>query len=206
VTELRFADELRALADGRVVAIATETFIGLLADPERPGAIDRIFSMKGRDAAKGVALLVPNHELWRGLLAEPPPELAETFAGAYWPGPMTLALPARAGLDPRLMVDGTVGVRLPGTSAAADLVRAYGAPLTATSANRSGTPPARHPDEVRRAFADAIAVGDLLVVDEEAPGGAPSTVVLLQKNTYRVVRPGVLDEEALARVAGSRLE
>jgi L-threonylcarbamoyladenylate synthase len=203
VNEDRFSTAIDALSRGRIVAIATETFIGLLADPARPGALDRLFSMKGRDAGKGIALLVPDRESWRALLGAPPPALAEALATAFWPGPLTLALPARAGLDPRLTVDGTVGVRLPGASPAADLVRAYGAPLTATSANLSGTAPAREPDEVRRAFAESVPEDDWVAFEARAPGGAPSTVVLVTESGYRVARAGAIDEQAVARVAGA---
>jgi L-threonylcarbamoyladenylate synthase len=167
---------LGALARGAAVAAATETFFGLLVDPTRPRALDVLFAMKGRQAEKGVALLVPGKEAWRTLVAEIP-ELAEKLADHFWPGPLTIALAARPELDPRLTVAGTVAARCPGPSDAARIVAAFRAPLTATSANRAGEPACVTGDEVRAAFHEAVAAGDLVVVPGIAPGGEPSTLV-----------------------------
>lgn len=191
-----------ALREGRVVAAATETFFGLLADATRAEAIDRVFALKGRDAAKGSALLAPGLDEWRALVASVPPT-AERLANAFWPGPLTIALPARAGLDPRLVIDGTVGVRVPGPSVAARIVEAFGGAVTATSANRSGAPPAAKDDDVRATFADAVARGELEVVTGVAPGGAPSTIVAVSGAAIRIVREGAVARDEIERVAGA---
>src|SRR4051794_23925147 len=113
MTDDELSVALDALASGAVVAAATETYFGLLTDPRQPRALDALFQWKGRQADKGVALLVPDAVGWRELVAEIP-ELAETLADRFWPGPLTIALPARPDLDPRLTVDATVGVRRAG--------------------------------------------------------------------------------------------
>lgn len=189
-----------ALREGRVVAAATETFFGLLADATRVDAIDRVFSLKGRDAGKGSALLAPSVEVWRGLVAEIP-IAAERLARAFWPGPLTIALPARPGLDPRLVVDGAVGVRVPGPSVAARIVQAFGGAVTATSANRSGSPPAMRDEDVRGALPDAIARGELELVSGTAPGGLASTIVVVTKGDVRIVREGAVPAADVLRVA-----
>jgi L-threonylcarbamoyladenylate synthase len=203
---LPLADQLEralgALTEGGVVAAATETFFGLLADARRPAAIDRVFSLKGRDAAKGVALVLPNREAWAELVLEIPP-LAARLADAFWPGPLTIALPARPGLDARLQLDGTVAVRWPGPSAATDLVAAFGAPVTATSANPAGRPPAEKEIDVAAFFPDAVARGELFVLAGRAPGGAPSTLVRVEGGRMRVLRQGQIRESDLVGVVPS---
>ena len=193
---------LRVLAEGGVVAAATETFFGLLADARQPTAIDRVFALKGRDAAKSVALLLPNREAWAALVTEVPP-LAERLADAFWPGPLTIALPAQPGLDARLQLDGTIAVRWPGPSDATSLVAAFGAAVTATSANPTGRPPAEKETDVEASFGDAIARGDLFVVSGRAPGGAPSTLVRVEGGRMKVLRQGQIRESDLVGVVPS---
>jgi L-threonylcarbamoyladenylate synthase len=187
---------LSALSRGAVVAVATETLFGLLADPQHPGALDALFALKGRQAEKGVALLVPGKDSWRELVDDVPP-LAESLADHFWPGPLTIVLPARPGLDPRLTVDGTVGARWPGPSDAARLVAAFGGALTATSANRSGAPACATSEDVRAAFPAALAEGALELVPGTAPGGEPSTLVVVTGRQVRVVRSGRIRESDL---------
>jgi len=190
------------LAEGGVVAVATETFFGLLADARRPAAIDRVFALKGRDAAKSVALLLPSREAWSSLVTEIPPPAAR-LADAFWPGPLTIALPAQPGLDARLQLDGAVAVRWPGPSDATRLVAAFGAPVTATSANPTGHPPAEKETDVAAFFPEAIARGELFVVSGRAPGGAPSTLVRVEGGRMKVLRQGQIRESALVGVVPS---
>jgi L-threonylcarbamoyladenylate synthase len=199
MTEGELARALAVLAEGRVVAIATETFFGLLADARRPDAIEHVFRLKGRDAAKGVALVLPDRAAWGALVTSIPP-LAGALAGAFWPGPLTIALPAVPSVDARLVIDGTVAVRLPGPSDASRLTAAFGAPLTATSANLAGAPPARTDAEAAAPFADAIARGDLFVVSGQAPGGAPSTLVRVDRERVKILRDGQITRADLAAV------
>ena len=197
------ADELeralRVLTDGGVVAAATETFFGLLADARRPAAIDRVFALKGRDAAKSVALLLPSRDAWTDLVTEIPP-LARCLADAFWPGPLTIALPAQPGLDARLQLEGTVAVRWPGPTDATRRVAAFGAPVTATSANPAGRPPAEKQADVQASFPDAIERGELFVVSGRAPGGAPSTLVRVEGGRMKVLRQGQIRESDLVGV------
>jgi len=199
MTEQELERALRVLSDGGVVAAATETFFGLLADTRRSTAIDRVFSLKGRDAGKGVALLLPHREAWASLVTEVPP-LAALLADAFWPGPLTMVLPARPGLDARLRLDGTIAVRWPGPSDASRVTAAFGAPLTATSANLAGKPPAEQATDVELAFADALERGEMLVVSGRAPGGAPSTLVSIDNGRLQVLRQGQIHESDIAGV------
>ncbi len=192
---------IAALARGGVVAAATETFFGLLVDARRSDAVDALFELKGRAEQKGVALLVPGQRVWESLVIEVLP-LARALADRFWPGPLTIALAARGDLDPRLTMNATVAVRRPGPSDASRITEAWGGPLTATSANLAGEPPAASSAEVTRtpAFRDAIASGRLTVVPGLAPGGQASTVVLVTRDHVQMVRCGRIEETELAAI------
>lgn len=185
------------------MAAPTETFYGLLADARQSAAIDRVYRLKGRREGKGSALLLPSREAWAELVVEIP-ELARVLADAFWPGPLSIALSAKQGLDPRLLVLGKVAVRLPGPSAAADLVRAFGHPATATSANRSGEPALVSGEEARAAFGAEIARGELMVLPGRAPGGRASTLVVVEGERVRLVREGAISGEEIEKIVRNR--
>jgi L-threonylcarbamoyladenylate synthase len=187
------------LGQGRVVAAATETYFGLLADARRADSIDRVYVMKRRDENKAVALLLPDRAAWSSLVREVP-AIAERLADRFWPGPLTVVLAARAGLDPRLVSGAAVAVRLPGPSDASEIARAFGAPLTATSANLAGGEPCTSAADVEQSFAEAIARGDLAVVSGKAPGGAPSTLVAVEHHAVRILRAGRISEDEIRQV------
>lgn len=192
------------LASGRVVAAATESFFGLLADISNPRAVSTLFSLKPRGADKGVPTLLPSRAAWQALVSGAVPPLAEAFADACWPGALSIALPASASVAERVALAGSLAVRLPGPCPAAELVRLFGRPLSATSANLPGAPPALRSAAVETAFASAIAGGELLVLDGESPGGAPSTVVAVDGEEYRVARVGAVPISALDAIARDR--
>lgn len=198
-------EALAVLESGGVVAAATETFFGFLADVGRIDAIDRLFEIKSRGADKGVPILLPGRTAWRGLVDDLPP-LAERLAEAFWPGPLTIALPVASNVDQRLTLDGSVAVRLPGSSPAAELARLAGQPLTATSANLPGAPPPTRAAEVRAAFGGAITDGRLYVLEGSCPGGHASTVVVVRENRVRLARAGAIAAHDIARVAGVEVE
>ncbi|MBW1874608.1 MAG: Sua5/YciO/YrdC/YwlC family protein, partial [Deltaproteobacteria bacterium] len=127
----------------------------MLADARSETALQRVAELKGRPADMPIALLLPDARA-AAEVASPPSAAARALMEAYWPGPLTILLEAKLGLNPRLTRDGKVGVRVPGPSPAADLVRAFGYPLTATSANRTGEPPLRSADELPVAFAKGV--------------------------------------------------
>jgi L-threonylcarbamoyladenylate synthase len=175
---------------------------GLLADVTDRNAIDRLFSVKPR--LGGVAVILPNREAWAPLVTEIP-AVAARLADRFWPGPLTIALPVASGVDPRLTVDGTIGVRLPGPSVAATLAARFGRPLTATSANRHGEPPATEARAVVDAFSAEIARGDLYVVAGSCRGGLPSTVVVVQNDCVFAAREGAISERDIEAATRSAL-
>ncbi len=181
-----------ALRGGGVVACPTETFVGLLADALDPAAVEAVAALKGRSADAPIALLLPDADAL-ALVAAPIDAQARALAERYWPGPLTLVVRALPGLPARLVRDGTVGVRVPGPSPALDLVRAYGRPLTATSANRSGEPAVRTTAELPA----SIRAGLAAEVTGESPGGLPSTIVDVSRYPASVLREGAVSTATL---------
>lgn len=181
---MRAADLLRA---GGLAAIPTDTLYGLAADAFRSDAVARVFAVKGRAADRALPLVAASAEQVRqyfGVL----PAIGARLADRFWPGPLTLVLPAPDGLPPDVTggLD-TVGVRVPAHAVTTALCGACGVPLTATSANRSGEPPTDDPDSVARALGDTI---DVLVDAGRTPGGAASTIVDVTGAEPRLLRAG----------------
>ncbi len=183
---------VEALRSGGVVACPTETFVGLLADALDPAAVEAVATLKGRAEGAAIALLLPSIDAL-SLVAEPLPPFARALAERHWPGPLTLVVRSRPGLPARIVRDGTVGVRVPGPSPALDLVRAYGRPLTATSANLTGEPPAR----VAAELPEAIRRGVSAELSGASPGGRPSTILDVSRYPPVVIREGALGRAEL---------
>lgn len=184
---------VQVLEEGGVVACPTETWLGLLADAQNERAVERVAELKGRPADMPIALLLPDASSV-ATVAEPPSEAAWALMRAHWPGPLTILLTAKAGLSPRLSQDGKVGVRVPGPSPAADLVRAFGRALTATSANRTGEPPLRSADELPAELSAGLGG----VVRGVSPGGAPSTLIDSTREPMEILRAGAVQIDTTA--------
>jgi L-threonylcarbamoyladenylate synthase len=175
-----------------VVALPTESSFGLAVDARSPAALAALFALKQREPAKPPPLLVDGVEMLP-MVVKTIPSRAKGLMANHWPGPLTLVLPARDDLPAAVVADGGVGVRHSPHALATALVRAFGAPLTATSANLAGAPPAMSAAEVRAIFGARVHV-----VPGAAGGGAPSTVVrVADDGTLTVVRRGAIDPSRL---------
>lgn len=193
-----FWEESRGLlAAGGILALPTETFYALAADPYQPAALRRLYALKGRAEEKPVLLLVADTEMARQVALEVP-ETARRLMARFWPGPLTLILPARGEL-PDLVTGGTgtVGVRQPRQALVCRLLAALGLPLTGTSANRAGREPLTLAGEVAREFGGEI---DLILDAGPCPGGQPSTIVDVTVSPPRLVRPGAVAKEKLVEI------
>jgi L-threonylcarbamoyladenylate synthase len=180
------AAAVEALKRGEIVAYPTETFYGLGVDALNLAALERLRALKGRGEKATSALVVGADMLER--LCEPPSAGARALMDRYWPGALTLALPARAGIPDALVLDGCVAVRESPHPLARALVAAFGGPVTTTSANLAGQPPATTPEEV-----EATLGGHVYVLRGGAtPGGAPSTLARVRGNRIEVLRPGAV--------------
>jgi L-threonylcarbamoyladenylate synthase len=179
-----------ALRRGEIVAYPTETFYGLGVSALDELALARLRDLKGRGAEKAFSVLIVGREMLE-TVCEPPSELALAVMERHWPGALTLALPARPGVPEALVLDGCVAVRESPHALARSLVRAFGAPVTATSANLAGQPAATTPEGVRAALGAAV---DRVVMlpGGTTPGGAPSTLARVRGNRIEVLRPGAV--------------
>jgi L-threonylcarbamoyladenylate synthase len=185
------AEAVAVLRRGGVVAYPTETYYGLAVDALDEAALDRLLRLKGRGADRTISLIVSDRAMVASLCGEIPARAVELMA-AHWPGPLTLVLPARPGLPAALVSEGAVAVRCSPHPLAAALVTALGRPITATSANRAGQPPARTAAEVRAGFV-AVGEGDLHVCEGgETAGGPPSTLVRVRGDALEVLRRGAV--------------
>lgn len=186
---------IEALRLGEVVVYPTETFYGMGADALSSAALDRLFALKGREPGKPVALIAADARSAFELAREVP-EAARRLADAFWPGPLTLVLPARDSLPtPLIGPDGGVGVRVSSHPVARALAAGLGHPITATSANLAGGQPASTLGEARNAFGAKV---EVYLEGGRLTAAAPSTVVACDRSGWRVLRAGAISDRAIA--------
>lgn len=190
------------LASGGVLAYPTETVYGFggTLDPE---AVDTLVQMKNRPAGKPFLLLISGSDMLDRLDLHLTPEAAR-LAARHWPGPLTLVL---AGGDRRVPgrlrgPEGGVAVRWTPHAALGKLIHTLGQPITSTSANRPGVPPAVSATEILEDWRTEIARGRLLVLDGgKLDPSPPSTVVDCTGRRPRVIRPGAIAASTLRESA-----
>lgn len=193
---LQIKPVVEVLLEGGVVAGPTETFYGLMASTDQPEAITRIFELKSRPSEKPLLLLLDHSARMEAYGREISPE-ARALAEKFWPGPLTLLLKARPGLNPHLAGSrGIVGVRVEGLGLIRTIVKALDRAVTGTSANLSGEPAAGTAQEVEDYFGDEV---DLILDAGPCPGGKASTVVDTSLSP-RLLRDGPVSLEALKAV------
>lgn len=190
---------IAALKSSAVIVFPTETLYGLGADALNPVAVEKVYRLKGRDPANPIPVLVANRNMLDRLVADVPP-LAARLIDQFWPGPLTLVLPARKGIPrPLLNSSGGVGVRISSQSIASELVKELGRPLTATSANLSGMPPAHTVEEAKKYFAAKI---EIFLDGGELTSKTGSTVAAVNGNKIKIIRAGEIARSELERVVG----
>lgn len=165
------ATAAEAIRAGELVVYPTETVYGLGADALSPDAIDRVYEVKSRPRANPLSLGVPDVDA--ALEYTRPTTREERFMRTFLPGPVTVVV-ERADRIPDALTAGRdrVGVRVPAHDLAEQLLRAA-APITATSANRSGNPSVRDPEELDESIREGVAA----VLDGGTTPGTESTVV-----------------------------
>ena len=176
------ADAIRA---GQLVAGPTETVYGLAGNGLDPKAVVQIYEVKGRPSVKPLSLMVHDASAMAHYCA-PVPQAAYMLAEAFWPGPLTIVLRAKACVPEIVRAGGqTVGLRCPDHPATLALIEAAQLPLAAPSANPSGAPSPKTADDVLAYFDGQIAA----VIDGGPCGiGRESTLVDLSCTPYRILR------------------
>jgi L-threonylcarbamoyladenylate synthase len=192
----------RVLGDGGLVAFPTETVYGLGADATNGAAVARLYAAKGRPRFNPLIAHVADAHAALALARFS--DAAKLLAGVFWPGPLTLVLPkadgcpvselATAGLD-------SIAVRVPDHPIARDLLKAFGRPVVAPSANRSGHVSPTLAEHVRADLEGRI---ELIVDGGPASVGIESTIVSFL-GVPTLLRPGGLPRDAIERVLGHAL-
>lgn len=193
------AAALAALQRGEVIVFPTETLYGLGADALNFAAVEKVFQLKGRDPNNPFPVLIADRAMLDSLVSEVTP-LAEKLMRHFWPGPLTLVLPARADI-PRPLVNrqGGIGVRLSSQPIATELVRLLGHPLTATSANPSGQPGAQTVAQAKDYFTGNI---EIYLDGGGLHSATGSTVAAVERDKLRIIRAGEIGRDALVAVVG----
>lgn len=191
-------EAVAALRAGRLVVYPTETVYGLGADATSRVGLDALLMLKGRSADKGLSVLVADLDSGRSLLSEEPSPAARDLARAFWPGPLTLVLPAASSLPSALLgATGGVGLRCSPDPVATALVQGFGRPITATSANPSGLPPATDVETARTYFGGLV---ECYLDGGPRTGGAVSTVVEFLEGRAILRRAGAIEARRLASI------
>jgi len=170
---------------GGLVAFPTETVYGLAADATNPQALERLNHVKGRPPGKPYSLHVYDIRHVEALVGSLSP-LTVRLMERFWPGPLTLVLPAKDGT--------TLGFRLPDHPVALAFLRACDVPVAAPSANRAGAPPPTDAQAVLSGLGDAV---EMLLDGGPTPRGRESTVVQVADEQVTILREGAVPADAL---------
>jgi L-threonylcarbamoyladenylate synthase len=198
----------QAITRGELVVYPTETLYALGADIQSPDAVQRVFRAKGRPQDKPLPVLIgaPSQLI---MVTNHRDELLDRLISNFWPGPLSILVPARAGLSPLLQDEhGFIAVRWTSHPTAQALAVQSSTPLTATSANTSGQPAASRPEHLDPKLTAALPQSNedgtnrnkgLILQQPPYPaGGAPSTVVrILPDGCLKIFRLGAIGLEKL---------
>ena len=194
-----------ALRRGQLVVFPTETVYGLGADATSDAAVSRIYTAKGRPATNPLIIHVADAQQAEALIHMPPP--ARRLAQAFWPGPLTIVAPVKEGAPISAIARTglpTLAVRVPSHPVAQELLRAFGGPVAAPSANISGR---LSPTEAEHVAESPLAEHVALILEGgECPVGLESTIVGFdEEGGATLLRPGGIAREDIERVLGAPL-
>jgi tRNA threonylcarbamoyl adenosine modification protein (Sua5/YciO/YrdC/YwlC family) len=202
LTGLRLARQ--ALGRGDLVVLPTDTVYGVAADAFNPAAVQKLLDAKGRGRTSPPPVLVPSIETLDALAEHVTPEM-RSLAEAFWPGGLTIVVPARTTLAWDLGdTNGTAALRMPDHAITLELLRESG-PLAVSSANLTGKPAALTATEARDALGDRIAV--YLDSGESSGSRVGSTIVdttpTVTGKPVRVLRDGTVSRDAIRAIVGT---
>ena len=201
ILPLTLATAARAIGRGELVVFPTETYFALGGDGTRSDVVDRVFVAKRRAHDNPLPLILPRTD-WAGMVAEGLSPLAQRLARDYWPGPLSILLPAKPSLPQNLTGgSGLVAVRVSPHPVARALCEACGVPIIASSANISGFPPVAYVDGLDPALVSQAA--GVIMDGPDPAGGMPSTIVRPVSQAggeaLEIVRPGVVSPADFAK-------
>src|SRR4030042_6641636 len=182
------------LKNGGIVVYPTETFYGLGVKFDMEDSLKKLYDIKQRPEEKAMPMIIGNKGLL-SVVAASINDMALSLIARFWPGPLTLIFLAKENLS-EYITAGTymIALRIPGESFALHLAKTANFPITATSANPSGFPPAQDAESVIKYFGDKV---DLIIDGGHISGGLPSTIVNVTGNKIKILREGVIKKELL---------
>jgi L-threonylcarbamoyladenylate synthase len=190
---------VQAIKNGDLIAFPTDTYFALGADGSNPKAVESVFATKGRNPGTPVPLLVSDSKMAESLCTKFPEPLRK-LADHFWPGALTIVLPASDGVPAVVTANkGTVGVRVPNHSIARRIIELAEVPITGTSCNLTGRDPMKDAIFVEQIF------GGMIAGCVNAPCGvstAPSTVVSYVNGEIYLLRRGAIDAESIQNIVG----
>ncbi len=195
----RIAD---VLTRRQIAALPTETFYALSADPFNRESVERIYALKGREAKKPIIMLIENAQSVPELAIDIP-EVFPMLAEHFWPGPLTLLM--RSSNRIPVWIDretGKIGLRVPSSKVMLEILTIMQRPLTGTSANPSGDPPAQTAQQVRQYFDERI---DCIVDAGTLGGGQASTLLDITPDVPVLRREGRIRKEEIERVLHTKI-
>jgi tRNA threonylcarbamoyl adenosine modification protein (Sua5/YciO/YrdC/YwlC family) len=189
---LRYAAEF--IRRGELVAIPTDTFYGIAADPFNLAAVDQIYRVKGRPETRALPILV-NATTQAVALSRDVPYTFHKLAAKFWPGPLTLLVEASSGVPLKVTAHtGNVALRWPNSAIVNSLIDLIKGPITGTSGNISGQPACASAIDLLEQMGDRL---PLILDAGETPGNLASTIVKLDGDDWAVMREGVITEQQI---------
>lgn len=194
---------VQLLKRGEVIAFPTDTVYGIGADGLTERAIEKLFEAKARPRDKAIPFLLARVNDLSQVASEIPKDV-KVLAEKFWPGALTLVLPAHSRVPKILTAEGdSVAVRVPNHDVTRELIRGLGTPLAATSANISSQPDPQTAEQVTAYLDGRIP----LILDGGAtPGNIPSTVLDLTTEPPTIRRVGAISPEQIELVLGRQLK
>jgi tRNA threonylcarbamoyl adenosine modification protein (Sua5/YciO/YrdC/YwlC family) len=198
---IRYAAEF--IRRGELVAIPTDTFYGIAADPFNLAAVDHIYRVKGRPETRALPILV--NKIAQALtLSRDVPYTFHKLAAKFWPGPLTLLVEASTGVPLKVTANtGNVALRWPNSPIVDALITLVMGPITGTSGNISGQPACATAVELLEQLGDRI---PLIIDAGETPGNLASTIVKLEGDDWTVMREGVISEQSIGEAIAEESE
>ncbi len=184
----------KAILAGGMIAVPTESFYGLAVHALDENAVERLLSVKERREDHPILILIPSPDVLDDYVLRIP-GVAWRLIKAFWPGGLTMIFEAKPVL-PSLLTAGTgkIGVRVSGHPVATELARAAGVAITGTSANVTGKPPCRDPEEVFQVLGSRV---DIILDGGKTAGGKGSTVLDVTMSPPRILRKGMVTSKDL---------
>lgn len=191
----------QAILAGQVIGYPTETVYGLGANALNRQAVEQVFELKGRDRSRPILVIAGNMDQVRQLVVLS--ELSERLARLFWPGPLTLVLPAKPETPQYLLsADGKLGLRIPGHAICLELLKRCGVPITSSSANLSGGQNPVSVAEVVASFGDRL---ELIIDGGQLSSPTPSTIIAVMDDEIFLLRSGSISRLELERQIGKHI-